>query len=141
VAAMLCFNYFFLPPVGTFTVADPQNWVALFAFLATSLTASQLSARAKRRTREAVQRQREMETLYSLSRSFLLADASQPVAKQIVQQIAYAFEFPAVALYDRSSGEIYRAGAGDLPDIEAKLHRSERERYSGNHRRRATTLA
>lgn len=121
VAAMLCFNYFFLPPVGTFTVADPQNWVALFAFLATSLTASQLSARAKRRTREAVQRQREMETLYSLSRSFLLADASQPVAKQIVQQIAYAFEFPAVALYDRSSGEIYRAGAGDLPDIEAKL--------------------
>ena len=34
VAAMLCFNYFFLPPVGTFTIADPQNWVALFAFLA-----------------------------------------------------------------------------------------------------------
>ena len=41
VAAMLCFNFFFLPPVGTFTVSDPQNWVALFAFLATSLTASQ----------------------------------------------------------------------------------------------------
>ena len=121
VAAMLCFNYFFLPPVGTFTVADPQNWVALFAFLATSLTASQLSARAKRRTKEAVQRQREMETLYSLSRAFLLADESQPVAKQIVQQIAYAFEFPAVALYDRGSGATYRAGAGDLPDIEAKL--------------------
>jgi len=121
VAAMLCFNYFFLPPVGTLTIADPQNWVALFAFLATSLTASQLSARANRRTKEAVQRQREMETLYSLSRAFLLADESQPVAKQIVQQIAYAFEFPAVALYDRGSGATYRAGAGDLPDIEAKL--------------------
>ena len=47
IAAMLCFNYFFLPPVGTFTVADPQNWVALFAFLATSITASQLSNRLK----------------------------------------------------------------------------------------------
>lgn len=61
VAAMLCFNYFFLPPIGTFTIADPQNWVALFAFLATSLTASQLSARAKRHTKEALDRQHEIE--------------------------------------------------------------------------------
>src|ERR1043166_6553285 len=38
VAAILAFNYFFLPPVGTLTVADPQNWVALFAFLVTSIT-------------------------------------------------------------------------------------------------------
>ncbi|MGC1359853.1 MAG: DUF4118 domain-containing protein, partial [Silvibacterium sp.] len=51
-AAMLCFNFFFLPPIKTFTISDPQNWVALFAFLATSLTASQLSARAKRRALE-----------------------------------------------------------------------------------------
>src|SRR4051812_6822140 len=34
VAAMLALNFFFLPPVGTFTIADPGNWVALFAFLA-----------------------------------------------------------------------------------------------------------
>src|SRR5215472_633700 len=61
IAAMLCFNYFFLPPIGTLTVADPQNWVALFAFLATSLIASQLSARAKRRTKEAIARQHEVE--------------------------------------------------------------------------------
>ena len=33
--AVLCFNYFFLPPVGRFTIADPQNWVALCALLAT----------------------------------------------------------------------------------------------------------
>jgi two-component system sensor histidine kinase KdpD len=118
---MLCFNYFFLPPIGTFTVADPQNWVALFAFLATSLTASQLSARAKRRTQEAKDRQREMERLYSLSRGLLLTDTTQPVAKQIVHHIALAFESDAVALYDRRSGEIYRAGAQELPDVEARL--------------------
>ena len=41
--AMLCFNFFFLPPVRTFTIADPQNWVALFAFLVVSLVASNLS--------------------------------------------------------------------------------------------------
>src|ERR1700736_6124557 len=37
VVAMLAFNYYFLPPVGKFTVADPQNWVALFAFLVVSV--------------------------------------------------------------------------------------------------------
>src|SRR2546422_11567338 len=46
VAAVLAFNYFFLPPVRTLTVEDPQNWVALLAFLITAITASQLSARA-----------------------------------------------------------------------------------------------
>ncbi len=121
IAAMLCFNYFFLPPIGTFTVADPQNWVALFAFLATSLTASQLSVRAKGRTKEAVDRQHEIERLYSLSRALLLTDPERPIAKQIVQQIVQAFEFPAVALYDRSSGEIYRAGFDDVPDVDAEL--------------------
>src|SRR5258708_8723130 len=47
VAAILVFNYYFLPPIGTFTVADPQNWVALFAFLVTSITGSQLSIRIR----------------------------------------------------------------------------------------------
>ena len=121
VAAMLCFNFFFFPPMGTFTIADPQNWVALFAFLATSLTASQLSARAKRHTKEAMDRQAEMERLYSLSRGLLLSDAARPVGKQVVQQIAQTFEISGVALYDRSSGEIYRAGADDIPDIDAKV--------------------
>ena len=51
---MLCFNFFFLPPVGTLTIADPQNWVALFAFLAVSLVASHLSTVARARTEEAI---------------------------------------------------------------------------------------
>ena len=122
VVAMLCFNYFFLPPIGTFTIADPQNWVALFTFLATSLTASRLSARAKRRTKEVLERQSEMERLYSLSRALLLADTTRSMATQIVHQIAQVFELPAVALFDRNSAEIYRTGADDMPDIEAKLH-------------------
>ena len=121
IVAMLCFNFFFLPPVGTLTIADPRNWVALFAFLATSLTASQLSARAKRRTREALDRQNEVEKLYSLSRALLLTGATRPIGKQIVEQIAQVFEFPGVALYDRGNGEIYRAGFDDAPAIETQL--------------------
>jgi len=121
IAAMLCFNYFFLPPIGTLTVADPQNWVALFAFLATSLIASQLSARAKRRTKEAIARQHEVERLYSLSRSLLLTEPTRPMPKQIVQSISQAFEFPAVALYDRSNDQVYRAAEGDLTELDTRL--------------------
>ena len=124
VAAMLSFNFFFLPPVGTLTVADPQNWVALFAFLATSLTASHLSARLKLQRKEAVDRQLEMERLYSLSRSLLLVDSSQPFARHITQQIARTFEFPAVALYDRQSEKVYRAGTDNWEDIDKKLRES-----------------
>src|SRR5690349_408557 len=53
VVAMLAFNYYFLPPVGTFTISDPQNWVALFAFLAVAVMASHLSTRAKLKALEA----------------------------------------------------------------------------------------
>src|SRR5215510_8541444 len=47
VLADLCLNYFFMPPVGTFTIADPQNWVALLTFLAVSVIASNLSTTAR----------------------------------------------------------------------------------------------
>jgi len=120
VAAMLCFNFFFLPPIGTLTIADPQNWVALFAFLATSLTASQLSARAKRRAVEAEERRGEVERLYALSRGLLLIDNSQAVAKQIVQQISQTCEIPTVALYVRGTGELYRSGFTEA-DVDVKL--------------------
>src|SRR5664280_329038 len=113
VAAMLCFNFFFLPPIGTLTIADPQNWIALFAFLATSLTASQLSVHAKRRALEAEDRRGEVERLYALSRGLLLTDTAQPIAKQIVQQIALTCEVPTVALYVRGTGELYHSGAAD----------------------------
>ncbi len=64
VLAMLCFNFFFLPPLHTFTIAEPQNWVALAAFLATAITAGQLSARAKRRAEEAEAGRQENKRLY-----------------------------------------------------------------------------
>lgn len=71
VLAMLGFNFFFLPPFGTFEIAARDNWIALAAFLITAITAGQLSARAKRRAEEAESGQREIERLYAeLSEAF-----------------------------------------------------------------------
>jgi two-component system sensor histidine kinase KdpD len=64
IVGVLCFNYFFLPPVGTFTIADPENWAALTAFFITAITVGQLSARAKRRAEEAEAGRIEIERLY-----------------------------------------------------------------------------
>ncbi len=64
---VLCFNYFFLPPVGTFTIADPENWTALFTFLVTAVVTGQLSARARQRALEAEAARREIERLYEES--------------------------------------------------------------------------
>jgi K+-sensing histidine kinase KdpD len=60
-AAFLCFNYFFLPPVGAWTIADPENLVALFTLLAVSLIASHLSAQVRQREQEATARRKEAE--------------------------------------------------------------------------------
>jgi len=61
---VLCFNFFFLPPVRAFTIADPQNWIAFAAFLITAITAGQLSSYARRRADESETRRLEIERLY-----------------------------------------------------------------------------
>src|SRR5258706_5981628 len=50
---VVCLNYFFLPPIGTLTIRNPDNWVAFFTFLITALTAGQIFAPGKRRGGEA----------------------------------------------------------------------------------------
>lgn len=64
VLGTLCFNFFFLPPYYTFTIADPQNWMAVTAFFITALAVGQLSARAKRRAEEAEAERIENRRLY-----------------------------------------------------------------------------
>jgi two-component system sensor histidine kinase KdpD len=64
VVAAVCFNYFFLPPLYTFTIAHPQNWVALIVFFTTAMAVGQLSARAKQRAAEAEKAKSEIESLY-----------------------------------------------------------------------------
>jgi two-component system sensor histidine kinase KdpD len=64
VFGVLCLNFFFLPPVHTFNIAEPDNWIALIAFLITAVTAGELSARATRRAAEAESARQEIERLY-----------------------------------------------------------------------------
>jgi two-component system sensor histidine kinase KdpD len=114
IAAMLGFNYFFLPPVGTFTISDPQNWVALLAFLVTAITGSQLSVRARRRAAEAIARRQEVERLYALGQAMLLSGSVRSAARDAVNSIIRTFEIPAAVLFSKAEDEFFRSDAQPL---------------------------
>jgi two-component system sensor histidine kinase KdpD len=115
--AMLSVNYFFLPPVGTFTIAEPHNWVALFVFLAVSLVASNLSASARSRAEDALARRDELARLFDLSRDVLLLDERRGALGMLARAIARRFdlEYVAIALPDGDGWEVHAAG---VPDVE-----------------------
>lgn len=121
VSATLAYNLFFLPPIGKLTIADPQNWVALFSFLATALVASRLSARIRKQAADALDRQRDIERLYTFSRAILLIDPNEPIARQLARKLAEVFELHAAVLFDRRTGEIHRAGPADFDGLEDQL--------------------
>jgi two-component system, OmpR family, sensor histidine kinase KdpD len=108
VVAMLAFNYFFLPPVGTFTIADPQNWVALVAFVAVSLVASNLSAAARARAREALARRDELARLFDLSRDVMMMTDRGELARSMARRFDLAFA--AVALPGADAWDVVSAG-------------------------------
>jgi two-component system sensor histidine kinase KdpD len=121
VVATLTFNFFFLPPLGTFTIGDPQNLVAFVSFLITALIASRLSALAKRRAQDAIGRQQDLERLYTFSRAILLIDGGEPFPKQLIQKLAEIFNLNAVVLYDRHAGQFYRAGPEEFAGMDDQL--------------------
>jgi two-component system, OmpR family, sensor histidine kinase KdpD len=110
VMATLAFNYFFLPPIGTFTIADPQNWIALFAFLATAVTASQLSERARRGARSAIERRQELERLYAFSQLLLSSDNPAELLNLIPRYIVESFGIRSAAISLSSRSDVYRSG-------------------------------
>jgi two-component system sensor histidine kinase KdpD len=116
IAATLGFNYYFLPPVHTFTVADPQDWLALFVFLITAIVASRLSERARREAQNATRRRKEVERLYSLSQQLLATENVMELLNSIPHHVRDAFGLKAVAMYLPKRKEVYRTGVHH-PDL------------------------
>ena len=111
VVAMLVFNYYFFQPLRTFTVYDPQNWAALFAFLMASLIASQLATRMRREASEAQRRRDEIERLYAFSQRLLVSGNVITLLNAIPNHIVETFGVGAAALYLEYKRKFYYSGA------------------------------
>src|SRR5260370_5565327 len=120
-SAMLLFNYYFLPPIRTFTIADPQNWLALAAFLITSIVGSQLSARIRKEADAAHNRRREVERLYAFSEKLLGEGNVIQLMNAIPNHIVECFEAGAADLFVPQKDKFYRSGDGAAQIDEAKM--------------------
>jgi two-component system sensor histidine kinase KdpD len=121
IAAAFCFNYFFLPPIGTWEIRDPRNWVSFFAFLAISLIASRLSTNARRRAAEAGNKQLEMERLYELSRTILSMNPNASVSEQVASSVLNLYPVRGVAIFDLTLRVVHSAGECWMPGLELRL--------------------
>ncbi len=107
IVATAAFNYFFLPPVGTFTIADTQNWIALFVFLATAIIASHLSERARAAAIAADRRRHEVEQLYRFSQQLLVRENVPELLNAIPAHIVEQFNVTAAAIYLAGREQVY----------------------------------
>jgi two-component system, OmpR family, sensor histidine kinase KdpD len=98
VAAMLCFNYFFLPPFGTLTIAEPANWVALVSFLVASTFASRLVATARREAEEARQLAVERERLLSETAHLEAVRESEALKTSLLRAVSHDLRTPLTAM-------------------------------------------
>ena len=122
ILAMLTLNFFFLPPVNTFTISDPQNWVALFAFLVVAVIASNLSAAAQDRAREAIARRNEVTRLFDLTRDVLLTTETSSAIDVLAQHVARRFELSRVAIcLPADNGWQVHQGGGEDVTIDANV--------------------
>jgi two-component system sensor histidine kinase KdpD len=119
VASALCLNYFFAPPVFSFSISDPANWVALVAFELTALVISRLSHTAADRTAEAIRERRDAERLYEVSLRLFLLNRSRDPGNSIASIIRESFDLKRVVLFDAVSSNTYTDGASSREDASA----------------------
>jgi two-component system sensor histidine kinase KdpD len=132
ILSALAFNFFFLPPVLTFTVGDSRNWVALFAFLVTSIVASQLAERARREAKISRRRQREAERLYEFSQQMLVTGNVIDLLNVLPQMIAVTFNLAGAAVYLRERDRVYRSSPNYMDVTAAELRDAA---FTRDHRR------
>ncbi len=107
IGCTLLYNYFFLPPIGSFTIADPQNWIALLAFLASAIFISRISESERRQSTLSEARRSEMERLYEFSNQLLMEENLHDVARHAPHVVASIFAFEAVVLYLMENDSAY----------------------------------
>src|ERR1700738_4900019 len=110
IASSLCYNFFFLPPIYTFTIADPTNVVAFFFFIAMSVIVSNVGARVRSQAVVAMTRARATESLYAFSRKLAGAGTLDDVLWATAYQTALMLKVRVVLLLPENVSIAVKAG-------------------------------
>ncbi len=120
VAAFLAFNWFFVEPVHTLTVAEPSEWLALVLFLVTGVITGQLAGRQRRRALEAAQREREATLLYAVAHLLVGSDLV-PALRAVADQLREGLRLRAVVIeLDTDAGE-QRVASGEAEVVRRSI--------------------
>jgi two-component system sensor histidine kinase KdpD len=98
VASVLAFNFFFLPPLYTFTLADSNNWFALLVYLVTAVVVSELAARVRRRAAEAEQRGRESALIADAATALLRGENLENELEALAERVASVLRVPSARI-------------------------------------------
>src|SRR5262249_15128017 len=110
IVASLCYNFFFLPPIYTFTITDPTNIVAFFFFIVLAVIVSNVAARVRTQAVAAVMRARTTELLYVFSRKLAGAGTLDDVLWASAYQAALMLKVRVVLLLPENDSIIVKAG-------------------------------
>ena len=99
ILATASFNFFFLPPLYTFTIQDPRNVAALFVFLVSGLLIGRLSALARRRLEQVEAERRDLATMTRLSEAFLADTNREALLGVAVDRLRQALQADQVSLW------------------------------------------
>src|SRR5262245_61701773 len=110
VAASLCYNFFFMEPLYSFTITDPTNVAAFVLFTGLAILVSNLAGRGRTQTVTALQRVRSIESLYAFSRKLASAGALDDVLWATARQIAAMLKVRAVLLLPDDGAIAVRGG-------------------------------
>jgi two-component system sensor histidine kinase KdpD len=104
--AAACLDFFFLPPIKSFRVADPLNIVVLFVFLVTTIVVTHLVSRVRVEAEKARRHWSEVEQLYEMARRLLLVKPDQMGNAAMLKVFRDVLEVRAVCLFDANTAEI-----------------------------------
>jgi two-component system, OmpR family, sensor histidine kinase KdpD len=123
----LTFEFFFLPPYRTFSLAGTEQWMAMLAFVASCVVVSRVAERARRQTQEARQRQADVERLYAMSQEMMLRGDAEELIRDLPRLLGSIFGLTQVALLVRERNCAY-VSPGEIPEnVEAGLRTISQE--------------
>ena len=97
-SGVLSFNFFFLPPLYTLTISEPQNWIALFVFLVVAVTVGELSAKAKHRAEEAERLYQELQDAFEKTSQAEALKQSEKLKSALLDAVTHDLRTPLTSI-------------------------------------------